>query len=139
MIIAAHQPNYIPWLGFFHKMDFVDKFIILDNVQFTKGAFIQRNKIKTANGELMLTIPVKTKMDTLIKDVLINNSLDWQKKHWLSIKYNYKKSPYWNYLSDELEEIYNGDWIKLFDFNMEIIELIRNKLGINTKIIIMLK
>lgn len=135
LIITAHQPNYIPWLGFFHRMDFVDKFVILDNVQFTKDAFIQRNKIKTANGELMLTVPVKVKMDTLIKDVLIDNSQNWQKRHWLSIKYNYNKSPYWNELSNELEEIYNDNWVKLFDLNMKIIELIRNKLNINTEII----
>lgn len=136
LIITAHQPNYIPWLGFFHRMDFVDKFVILDNVQFTKDAFIQRNKIKTANGELMLTVPVKVKIDTLIKDVLIDNSQSWQKRHWLSIKYNYNKSPYWSYLSNELEEIYNENWIKLFDLNMKIIVLIKTKLNINTEIII---
>ncbi|MCF6465674.1 WbqC family protein [Clostridium sp. Cult2] len=136
LIITAHQPNYIPWLGFFHRMNYVDKFVILDNVQFTKDAFIQRNKIKTSNGELMLTVPVKVKTDTLIKDVLIDNSQSWQKRHWLSIKYNYNKSPYWDYLSNELEDIYNKNWIKLFDLNMKIIELIRNKLNINTEIII---
>ena len=74
MIITAHQPNYLPWLGFFHKMYTVDKFVILDNIQFTKNMFIQRNKIKTSNGELMLTVPVRVKIDTLIKDVLIDNS-----------------------------------------------------------------
>jgi hypothetical protein len=47
MIISAHQPNYIPWLGYFDRMDVVDQFIILDNVQFTKSIFINRNKIKT--------------------------------------------------------------------------------------------
>lgn len=136
MIITAHQPNYLPWLGFFHKMYTVDKFVILDNIQFTKNMFIQRNKIKTSNGELMLTVPVRVKIDTLIKDVLIDNSQNWQKRHWLSIQYNYNKAQYWDYLSEELEEIYNKEWCKLFDLNMEIIKLIRNKLGINTKLII---
>lgn len=135
MKITAHQPNYIPWLGFFHRMDNVDKFVILDNVQFTKDLFMQRNKIKTANGVLMLTVPVRAKMDTLIKDVLIDNSQNWQKRHWLSIKYNYNKSQYWEYLFQELEEIYSKEWIKLFDLNMEIINLIRNKLKINTELI----
>lgn len=136
MIITAHQPNYIPWLGFFHRMANVDKFIILDNVQFTKNLFMQRNKIKTANGVLMLTVPVKAKIDTLIKDVLIDNSQNWQKRHWLSIKYNYNKSQYWEYLSQDLEEIYSREWIKLFDLNMEMIKLVRSKLKINTELII---
>ncbi len=137
MIITAHQPNYIPWLGFFQRMDMVDKFIILDNIQFTKKAFIHRNKIKTANGELLLTVPVKVKLDTLIKDVVIDNTEDWQRRHWLSIKQNYKKAPYWDYLAEELEIIYSKEWIKLYDLNLEIIELIRNKLGIHTELIIL--
>lgn len=137
MIITAHQPNYIPWLGFFQRMDIVDKFVILDHVQFTKKAFIHRNKIKTANGELLLTVPVKVKLDTLIKDVLIDNSQDWQRRHWLSIKQNYKKAPYWDYVGSELEDIYNKKWIKLCDLNLEIIKLIKNKLGIKTELIIL--
>lgn len=137
MIITAHQPNYIPWLGFFQRMDIVDKFIILDNIQFTRKAFIHRNKIKTASGELLLTVPVKVKLDTLIKDVVIDNSQDWQRRHWLSIKQNYKKSPYWNYIGSELEDIYNKKWIKLYDLNLEIIKFIKNKLNINTELIIL--
>lgn len=136
MIITAHQPNYIPWLGFFHRMDIVDKFVILDNIQFTKKAFIHRNKIKTSDGELMLTVPVRVKMNTLIKDVVIDDSQNWRKKHWLSIQYNYNKAQYWNYLSKELEEIYNKEWHKLFDLNIEIIKLINHKLGIDTELII---
>ncbi len=84
----------------------------------------------------MLTVPVKVKIDTLIKDVLIDNSQNWQKRHWLSIQYNYNKAQYWDYLSEELEEIYNKQWHKLFDLNMEIIKLVRNKLRINTELII---
>lgn len=137
MIITAHQPNYIPWLGFFHRMDMVDKFVILDNIQFTKKAFIHRNKIKTANGELLLTVPVRAKLNTLIKDVVIDNSQNWQKRHWLSIKQNYKKAPYWDYLAEELEIIYSKKWIKLYNLNLEIIELIRNKLGIHTELVVL--
>lgn len=137
MIITAHQPNYIPWLGFFHRMDLVDKFVIADNVQFTKNMFIQRNKIKTSNGEVILSVPVNVTMDTLIKDVLIDNSQNWRKKHWLSIKYNYNRSPYWEYLSKELEEIYSKNWVRLYDFNIEIINIIRNKLEIDTELIVL--
>lgn len=136
MIITAHQPNYLPWLGFFHRMDIVDKFIILDNVQFTKDVFIQRNRIKTATGDLMITVPVQVKMNTIIRDVLIDNSQKWQKRHWLSIKYNYNRTQYWHYLSKELEEIYSRKWSKLFDLNIELIKLIKNKLRIDTELIV---
>jgi|LSQX01.1.fsa_nt_gb hypothetical protein len=83
----------------------------------------------------MLTVPVKVSLNTLIKDVVIDNDQKWSKKHWLSIKYNYSKAPHWDYLAGELENIYNRDWYKLIDLNMEIIHLINNKLDISTKLV----
>ena len=76
MIVSIHQPNFLPWLGFFHKMAQCDKFIILDNVQFARRMFFHRTKIKTSQKKaLWLTIPVHDKYrETNINEVFIDNS-----------------------------------------------------------------
>ena len=78
MIVAIHQPNYLPWLGYFYKIAKCDMFVLLDNVQYAKNSFINRNKIKTPQGELWLTVPVKSKgrFGQLIKEVEIDNKTE---------------------------------------------------------------
>ena len=73
MKVAIMQPAYLPWLGYFSLMDQVDKFVILDTVQFARRSWQQRNRIKTADGINMLTVPVikKGKYDQKINEVLI--------------------------------------------------------------------
>ena len=97
MILSAHQPAYLPWLGYFHKLAVSDGFIILDNVQFEKNSYINRNKIKTPSGESWLTIPVKMR-EHLNKSINEMEFADfkWQKKHFNSIIMNYKKSLNYN-------------------------------------------
>ena len=77
MIVAIHQPNYIPWLGFFYKIAKSDIFIFLDDVQYTKNSFINRNKIKTSQGSIWLTLPVRNKgrFGQLIREVELNESV----------------------------------------------------------------
>ena len=80
-IVAIHQPNFLPWIGYFYKIVKSDIFVFLDNVQYTKNSFINRNKIKTSQGEMWLTVPVSFSFGQLIRKVRINNLVDWQKKH----------------------------------------------------------
>ena len=68
-IISIHQPVYLPWLGFFEKIISSEKFVLLDDVQYEKNGFQNRNKIRTSDGDMWLTIPVKTKSKTLLKNV----------------------------------------------------------------------
>lgn len=96
MILSAHQPAYLPWLGYFEKIQRSDIFIFMDAVQFEKNSFINRNKIKTPQGGQWLTIPVKTKghtSSTLI-ETEVDNSKPWRAKHLKSIEMNYSKAPY---------------------------------------------
>ena len=83
-----HQPVYLPWLGSFEKVISSEKFVFLDDVQFEKNGFQNRNKIRTYDGEIWLTVPVKAKSQTLLKDVKINYSTDWINKHKKSIILN---------------------------------------------------
>jgi hypothetical protein len=95
MVAAGHQPNYLPWLGFFDKIRRSNIFIIEDNVQFERQGFTNRNRILTADGVRWLTVPIEhTDRDLLINEVHIANKADpsWRRKHWLTIKHSYCKA-----------------------------------------------
>ena len=96
MRVGIHQPMYLPWPGLFDRIYECDVFVLLDNVPYSKNYLINRNKIKTVNGWMWLTVPVLTKgcFGQLIKDVQINNATQWRKQHWKSIYYSYINAPY---------------------------------------------
>jgi hypothetical protein len=108
MIITAHQPAYLGWLGYFHKIALADKFILLDDVQFEKNSFVNRNRIKTSNGPAWLTIPLDMKghMDKTISEITIDQKTNWPKKHWNSLLLNYKKAPFFSQYADFFEQYY---------------------------------
>ena len=136
MILSAHQPAYLPWLGYFHKIALADQFIILDHVQYEKNSFINRNKIKSANGPIWLTIPVKNKahLNKSIAEMEIDNQINWQDKHWKAIYYNYKKAPFFRKYCDFFEDLYKRDWIKLSDIINCQLEYLLKEIRIETKI-----
>ena len=92
--VAIIQSNYIPWKGYFDIINSVDEFILLDDVQYTKQDWRNRNKIKTPNGTQWLTIPVTFHYRDLqkIKDIKISD-MDWGRKHWEFIGQCYDKGP----------------------------------------------
>ena len=95
LTLSIHQPAYLPWLGYFDKIARSDLFVFLDTVQFEAGSFINRNRIKTANGPAWLTIPVKAK-DHLTKTLLeleVDARQPWRDKHLRSIRFAYAKAP----------------------------------------------
>lgn len=118
MILTAHQPAYMPWLGYFHKVALADNLVILDAVQFEKNSFTNRNKIKTSNGEAWLTIPVEMKghMGKTILDMQMDSKSNWKKKHWTSLLMNYKKTEYFNRYSSFFEQYYLNDTNELSKF-----------------------
>jgi hypothetical protein len=126
MIAGIHQPNYIPWSGYFYKIAKSDVFIFLDNVPYTKNSFINRNKIKTQHGEAWMTISVLTKgrYGQMINEVKINNNVPWGKIHWKTIEANYAKAPYFKEYKHLFEDIYQKNWEKLIELNEALIKLI---------------
>ena len=131
--ISIHQPVYLPWLGFIEKVTSSEKFVFLDDVQFEKNGFQNRNKIRTYDGEMWLTVPVKVKSQTLLKDVKINYSTDWINKHKKSIIQNYKKAEFFDNYWFELEKIYDEKFEYLVELNIEVIKFLFDKLKIKTK------
>jgi hypothetical protein len=138
MIVAGHQPNYLPWLGFFDKVRRSDVFIIEDNVQFERQGFTNRNRILTADGVRWLTVPIKhASKPLLIREVHIANEGEpsWGRKHWLTLKHSYCKTPYWNDYADFFKETYEREWDLLIDLNMHLIRCIMGFLEINKPLV----
>lgn len=140
MILAGHQPEYLPYLGFFYKIAKANKFILVDHVQFIKKAFLNRNRIRTAHGSdgwTWLTVPVIThgRRYQRINEVEIDNSTTWGKKHWKTIYLNYKKTPFFDRYKEFFEKLYSKKWLKLADLNEIIIHYLMKELGIKTPVV----
>ena len=134
MTTAIHQPEHLPWYGYFHKIAHCDKFIFLDNVQFKKNYFENRNRILTKNGSVWLTVPVQLKghLDKKFYEMKINNDGKWKRKYLKTIIFNYSKAPFFQDIEPLLELIENTDTVNLADFNIDIIKKICNILDIDT-------
>ena len=133
MIISIQQPEHLPWLGYFDKFRQVDLVVFLDNVQFKKRYFENRNRIRNKNGEIWLTVPVKTKgrYTQRIMDVEIDNTRDWRRTIWQTLIQEYKCAPFWEQYADYWKEYYQRDWDMLVDMNIEAIQWIATQLGVS--------
>ena len=132
MVVAAHQPQYLPWLGYFHKIDRADIFVLLDNVQFKKNEWQNRNRIKTAQGWQWLTVPVLYEYPQLINEVMINNKVNWQHKQRQAILSNYRRAPYYDRLEGFLEDILCSSWQLISQLNVAVVKRLTAILGIDT-------
>ena len=135
-IVAIVQSNYIPWKGYFDLINFADEFILYDDVQYTKNDWRNRNKIKTQNCSIWLTIPVRQKGHVYQKicEAVVSDSR-WNRKHWNSIVTNYSRSIYFPTYRQLFEDLYlNCDERLLSQINYRFIIAICQILGINTKI-----
>lgn len=135
--IAILQSNYIPWKGVFDMINMVDEFVFLEDVDYTTRDWRNRNKIITPNGEIWLTVPVnKADRGTKIKDIKIDNTTGWQRKHYLTIEGCYKKAPYISEYKTILDDIYvNQRWDSLSEMNIFITKRISHILGITTSFV----
>ena len=137
MILTAHQPVYLPWLGLFHKIALADLFCFFDIVQYQRKDYNNRNKIKTGNGELWLSVPVESKghLNKNVAEILIVQD-NWAKKHLKSIELNYKKAPFFQNYFPELQSILiNNSKYTLGSLNLKLLEYFMECLSINTPII----
>ena len=144
MIIAIHQPQYLPWLGYFDKVERSDFFVFLDDVQFKKNEWQNRNRIKTAQegssecpsqGWQWITVPVLHKFGQKINEVKIDNGENWRRKHLNALETNYTKAPHFTEYCDFLKESYGKEWDNLSELNIYFVEYLMKALGIKTPLI----
>lgn len=122
MIVSIHQPNYIPWLGFFHKLLLSDTYVVFDDVQFPRGKdYANRNQIKTNNGKMWLTASVLGKKDLKPWNQIEINNNGWKEKHLNNIESFYKKTPYFKSYFLFLKRIYETDHKLLLNLNLDLI------------------
>lgn len=139
MLVAGHQPNYLPYLGFFHKVAFCDAFMIVDTVQFVKrGTFgwMHRNKIRTHEGWQWLSLPVITKgrRHQTCAEAELQNQQDWRRKHWSAIEFHYAKASHFEDYAEPFAEIYDTEWSHQSKLASALIKQIAASFGINTPI-----
>jgi hypothetical protein len=139
MILATHQPIFLPWPGFFSKAMQSDCMVLLDCVQFPRGrSWMNRNRLKNETGTLWLTVPVRTKGRGLqsIRDVEICDERGWRRKHLRSIQQNYVHAPYFDEHHEALARIYEGDQALLVDFNIDLIQYFWRALSIRAQLLL---
>jgi hypothetical protein len=134
MITFVHQPEYIPWLGFFDKLARCDTFIIYDDTQYVHGGYQNRNRIRTAQGWRWLTIPIVHNHPQMIKDVKISGT-NWAKEHMRLITQNYEKTPYFQKYYPTINEALNSNHELLIDLDLHLIKLLAETLGIKTRMV----
>ena len=134
MILAVHQPQYIPWSGYFDKIRTSNGFVFLDQVQYKAREYQNRNKIRTKDGWMWLTVPVISKGlgRQKISDIKVDNNSDWQKDHWESLKSCYNKAPFFKAHYDFFADVYSARWEKLIELNLHIIKYLLKELKIDT-------
>jgi hypothetical protein len=137
MIVTIHQPDFLPWLGFFKRWKQSDIYIVLDDVQFIRRGWHHRDKIKTQNGVQWLTIPIqkKSRYHQAIKEVRINNEENWRHKHLKTIQTSYGKTHNFDLVYSKLSEIYNRNHDLLISFNMDLLEFCSKMLEIRTPVV----
>jgi hypothetical protein len=134
MKCAIMQPTYLPWLGYFELMDQADIFVFLDDVQFAKKSWQQRNRIRSVTGELLIVVPVKASgaRFQIINEVLVDNAQNWRRKHLKSIQHSYFKAPFYSRYIGDLEEIFAESHTTLVELNLALIEFLKQALRIRT-------
>ena len=136
MKVAIHQPNYLPYLGFFHKLSLADTFVIMDDTQYDKK-FTNRNKIKVPGNWIWLTVPINKKHKFVANKIVeINNEENWQSDHFKKINHSYSNSEFFkkNYKTF-FEKIYSKKWDHLFTLNYELIIQLIDWLDIKIEVI----
>jgi hypothetical protein len=134
MLVAIHQPEHMPWLGFFEKLLRADAFVILDDVQFSKGDFQNRNRVKGRAGAQWLTVPVAQQFGQRINEVETVGDA-WRAKHWKTLRSCYARAAHFDEFAGEFEEFYARPWSKLSELNVEAIRLLARAFGLERRFV----
>jgi hypothetical protein len=138
MILTAHQPNYLPWAGYFHKMAQCDFFVFMDTVQYARRSYTARCRYKGADGAAhWLSVPVfKTgRYGQSIGEVAVDNQEDWQAAHRRTWGSFYAKAPYFAAQQGLLDLLYGRTWMRLADLNAAAIEALAATMGIAPRLV----
>lgn len=134
-IMAIHQPNYIPWLGYFYKIYQADIFVFLDDAQYSNEGMHNYTYIKTSNGSVRLKYPVQQKFGDKIFDVRSKDELGWKIKHLNIISSNYRNADYFDMVFNDYEKLIMNEYKDIVGLNISLIKFFADKLGIAAKFV----
>lgn len=134
MKVTIHQPQFLPWLGYLEKIARADLFVVLDQVQFKKQEWQNRNRIRTADEWQWLTVPVHQRFGQRIHEVHVNRQVDWRRRHLRALALHYAKAPYRDLALAGLRRLYETDWERLVDLNLAVIRWLLETFQITTPV-----
>jgi hypothetical protein len=136
MKVAIHQPHFLPWLGYLHRMASVDVFVVLDHVQFERRNYQNRSSIRIDNEARWLTVPViQRSQKELIVEKEIDNAVAWGPKHFSTLKHAYRDAGYFSHCAVELKKILESPWGRLADLTWATMGFARDAFGITTPLV----
>lgn len=128
------QPGYLPWLGFFEQMSRADVFVYLDDVQYTKNDWRNRNRIKTKDGTQWLTVPVSFQFGQRILEVPINHTSPWARRQLQALHSWYQRAPFFERCIPDLSAILNKRHDLLVDLDIELTTWLQMQLGLRVPV-----
>jgi hypothetical protein len=141
MIVAAHQPHYLPWLGYLDKVARADRFVVMDDLQYEEQNFQNRQRLKLNDGPHWFSVPLVrgSQSDRIIDKRVDNTGLGsrhhWQPRTWRSLVVHYGPTPHFGDYASDLEVLFTRRWEFLIDLQLHVFELARTWLGITTPIV----
>ena len=139
MIVAIHQPHFIPWLGYLHRMSQVDLFVILDHVQFERRNYQNRSQIRLDGEARWLTVPVEQRSQ---KERILDKRVDnrdaerpWGRTHFATLRHAYREAGYFGSYAPTLRRILEGQWERLVDLDAAMLAFLMDAFSIPTKIV----
>jgi hypothetical protein len=140
MLVAIHQPHYVPWLGYLDRMVKADVFIVLDHVQFERRNYQNRTMIRCDDQSRWLTVPVVqvSQKETILEKMVDNTEAGnraWGPTHFKTLKYAYRKAPFFERYAPRLQQILEARWEKLVDLDLAMLGFLREAFQIDTRLV----
>src|SRR4051812_27235726 len=136
MLVAIHQPHYLPWLGYLQRMAQADLFIVLDHVQFERGNYQNRTQVRVNGAPHWLTVPVQQRSQKeRILDKAIDGSRPWTLAHFETLRRAYASAGFFGTYAGELRAIYEHPWQGLADLNESTLDFLRHAFDIRTPLV----
>ena len=141
MIVAAHQPSYLPWLGYLDKLAKANLFVVMDDLQYEQSNFQNRNRLKLNAGPHWVTVPlVRGSQTDRILDKRIDNTgrggrHHWQQRTWKTLVTHYGRAPHFERYAPALEDVFVRRWDMLVELDLHLLDLARTWFGITGPIV----
>ena len=140
MKVAIHQPHFLPWLGYLHRMAQADVFVLLDHVQFERRNYQNRTMIRMNDEPRWLTVPVvQNSQKERIVEKQVDNRIDgpkwWSSHHFATLRHAYRDAPHFAAYAADFKRLFETRWEKLVDMNQAGLDLLRDAFEVRTPLV----